>query len=93
MVEENISQEFRLKNLDNTRYHFLEEMKLNELMSKKYENASTTLNYSGYFLILVSTTTGCSSISAFTFLIYIPIGSKSSAKGLKTCAITAGIQK
>ena len=44
MVEENISQEFRLKNLDNTRYHFLEEMKLNELMSKKYENACTTLN-------------------------------------------------
>ena len=44
MVEENISQEFRLKNLDDTRYCFLEEMKLNELMSKKYENACTTLN-------------------------------------------------
>ena len=93
MVEENISQEFRLKNLDNTRYYFLEEMKLNKSMGKKYENACTTLNYSGHFLISAFTTTRCFSVSAFTFLIYIPIGSKSSAKGLKTCAITAEIQK
>ena len=68
-------------------------MKLNKSMSKKYENACTTLNYSGHFLISASTTTRCFSVSAFTFLIYIPIGSKSSGKGLKTCAITAEIQK
>ena len=35
MAEENISQEFRLKNIDKTRNYFLEEIKKNELMSKK----------------------------------------------------------
>ena len=35
MVEENISQEFRLKKIDQTKNYFLEEIKQNELMSKK----------------------------------------------------------
>ena len=37
MVEENISQEFRLKNIDETRNVFLEEIKQNELMSQKHK--------------------------------------------------------
>ena len=44
MVEENISQELRLKNIDETRNYFLEEIKQNELMSKKHKNVCTTLN-------------------------------------------------
>ena len=35
MVEENITQKFRLKNIDKTRNYFLEEIKQNELMSIK----------------------------------------------------------
>ena len=35
MVEENITQKFRLKNIDKTRSYFLEEIKQNELMSIK----------------------------------------------------------
>ena len=31
MAEENISQEFRLKNIDETRNYFLEKIKQNEL--------------------------------------------------------------
>ena len=34
MTEENISQEFRIRNIDETRNYFLEEIKQNELMSK-----------------------------------------------------------
>ena len=45
MVEENISQEFRLKTIDETRNYFLEEIKQNELMSKKHKKVCTTLNY------------------------------------------------
>ena len=45
MVEENISQEFRLKNIDEKRNYFLEEIKRNELMSKKHKNVCKTLNY------------------------------------------------
>ena len=37
IVEENINQEFRLKNIDETRYYFIEEINQNELMSKKYK--------------------------------------------------------
>ena len=35
MVDENISQKFRLKNIDETRNYFLEEIEQNELMSRK----------------------------------------------------------
>ena len=51
MVEENISQEFRLKNIDETRNYFLEEIKQNELMSRKHKKVRTTLNYIEDFLI------------------------------------------
>ena len=37
MSEENISQEFWLKNIDETRNYFIEEINQNELMSKKHK--------------------------------------------------------
>ena len=37
IVEENISQEFRFKNIDKTRHYFLEVLKHNELMSNKHK--------------------------------------------------------
>ena len=55
MVEENISQEFRLKNIDEARNYFLEDIKQYELMSEKCKNIYTTLNYITHFLILAST--------------------------------------
>ena len=54
MTEENISQEFRLKNVDETRNYLFEEINRNELISKKHRNFCTTLNSTGYFLILSS---------------------------------------
>ena len=38
MSEENISQELRLKNIDETRNYLMEEINWNELTSKKYKN-------------------------------------------------------
>ena len=67
MVEENTSQKLRLKNLDETRNYFLEEIEQNQLMSKKHKKVCTTLNYIEHFLILESTITGCVSISFFCF--------------------------
>ena len=93
MAEENESQKFRLKNIDETRNHFLEEIVQNELMSKKQSKFCTTLNYIKYFLILASTITGCYLISAFASLIGIPIGITSSAIRLKVCTIAAEIKK
>ena len=43
-------------------------------------------------LILVSTVTGCVSISAFLSLVCVPMGIASSAVGIKICAVTAGIK-
>ena len=68
MAEENISQEFRLKNIDETRNYFIEEINRNGLMSKKHKKVCITLNYIEPFLILGSTITGCVSISAFVTL-------------------------
>ena len=86
-------QEFRSKNIDETRSYFLEEIKQTKLMSKKHKNFCTTLNYIEHFLISTSTITGCISVSTFASSIGIPIGVASSAIGLKICAITAGIKK
>ena len=93
MAEENISQEFRSKNIDETRNYFLEEIKKNEFMIRKHKKVCTTLHNIEYFFILVSTIAGCISISAFTSLNGIPIRITSSAIELKICAIAAGIKK
>ena len=93
MVEENISQEFRLKKINETRNYFLEEIEQNQLMSKKHKTVCTTLNYIEHFLILASTITGCITISPLASLLDIPKGITSSAIGLKIWAIAAGIKK
>ena len=90
--EKNISQEFRLKNIDERENYFIEEIKQNELISKKHQKVSTTLSYSKHFLVLFSAFTGPFSISSFAFLAGIPIEIPSSAVGLKICAITAAIK-
>ena len=59
MSEENISQEFTLKNIDASRNYYIGEIKQNELISKKRQNVCTTLNYIEQFLILAFTVTGC----------------------------------
>ena len=71
MVEENIIQEFRWKNIDKTRNCFLEEIKQNEFMGRKYKKICTTLNYTEEPLILASTITGWVSISAFASLFFV----------------------
>ena len=87
MAEENLSQEFRLKN------YFLEEIEQNELMSRKHKEVCSVLSYVEHLLILVSTVTECISISDFASLVGIPIRIMSSAIGLKSYVITATIRK
>ena len=68
MSEKNLSQEFRLKNIDETRNYFIKEINQNELMSKKCKKVCNMSNYIEYLLILISTVTGCVSISTFASL-------------------------
>ena len=88
-----MSQELRLKNIDEIRNHFFEEISRNELLSRKHKKVCPTLNYIEHFLFLASTITGCIWIFAFTSLPGIPAGITSSAIGLKICAIVVGTKK
>ena len=89
MVEENINQEFRLKNVDKTRNYFHKEIEENEWMSIKHKKVCTTLNYIEHFLKLGITIIGCISISAFASFPDIFRGITSFAIELKICAINA----
>ena len=62
-------------------------------MSEKYKKTCKYLNYVEQVLILVSTVTGCVSISAFASLVCVPVGITSSVVGMNICGITAGIKK
>ena len=93
MPEENMNQEFRLKKIDEIRNYLIEEINRNELMSKKHKKPCRVLNYIDHSFIVISTITGCVSISAFASLVGIPIGITSSETELKTSVITAGIKK
>ena len=93
MSEENISQEFRLKDIDETRNYLIEEINQNKLMSKKYKGFCTTLKDIEHFPILATIITERVSISTFATSVSTPIGITNSAIGLKICAITTGIKK
>ena len=80
----NMSQEFRLKNIDKAKSCSLEEIKQNELMSRKQKQISTTLNYIKHFLILSSTFTRCILIHAFAILLGIARGITSYTIELKS---------
>ena len=79
MCKENISQEFRLRNIDGTRNYFLEEIEQNELTKTKHKKVCPALNYTEHFLMLAPKTSVCTSIFAFVSLIGVLIGITSSA--------------
>ena len=63
MFEENISHKFRIKNIDETRIYFIEEINQNEWISMKHRKVCTALNYTKHLLVLVSEVTERVSIS------------------------------
>ena len=85
--------EFKLKKIDEKINYLIEEINQNELMSKKHKKVCKVLNYIGHLLIVISTITGCVSISAFASLVGVTIGIASSAVGLKIYAKSVGIKK
>ena len=91
MLEENISQESRLKNMYEARNYFIKEINQNDLMSNQQKKICMAVNYIEHLLISTPALTGCVSISAFASLVGISIGITSSAVGLEICAITAQI--
>ena len=93
MTEENIGQELRLKEIEEKRNYFMEEIKQNELISKKHKKVYKIISYTEHLLVLTSTVSGFVSISAFAILFGIPLGIASSAAKIKISAITTEIRK
>ena len=93
MAKQNVSIDFRLKKIDETRNYLLEKIKQNDLMSQKHKKASGALNCFELFLVFVSAISRCVWISAFASLVGVPIVIASYSVGLNTCAITARIEK
>ena len=58
MTQENINQEYILKNIDERRNYFIKEINQNELMSKKHKKVFRVLNYIENLFLLVSTVIG-----------------------------------
>ena len=75
MIKE-ASLEFRLRKIDETRNHRLDEIKHNGLVSEKYKKTCKYLNYVEILVILASAVTV--SISAFASLVCDPVGITSS---------------
>ena len=73
--------------------YLLDEIKHNDLMSGKYKKTYKYLDNVEHLLILVSTVTGCVSISAFASLVCVPVDITSSAVGIEICEVTSGIKK
>ena len=92
MAEENISEEFRPKNTDETRNYLIEEINRYELISKRHKKDLYNSKLYWIFLVLACTITRCISVFTFAFMIGIPMVTTSSTIGLKTCAITAVIK-
>ena len=67
MSEENITQKYRLKNIDERRNYFTEEINQNEWMTKNYINVSRVLDYIEHSFVLVSTVTIWVSITSLLF--------------------------
>ena len=91
MSAEIIIQEFRLKNINETRNYLTEEVNQNELISKKHKKVNRVLNYIEHLAFFTSTVGRC--ISAFTWLVSFPTENTSSAVGLKNYLITARTKK
>ena len=64
-------------------------------MSEKCKKTCKHLNHIEQLFVLVSTVTGCVSISAFASLVCVPCFCwyYESVVGIKVCAIAAGIKK
>ena len=82
MAKGNISLDFILKN-----------KKLYFILSEKHKEVCKDSNCSEHFLVFISAISGCVLILAFASLVGVPVGITSSAVGLKTCTLTAGIKK
>ena len=74
MDEGKENQNFRLKNRNEGKNYYIEDINRKKLSSKKHKKVCAALNYIEHSFISDYTITECISISTFASLIGIPIG-------------------
>ena len=72
----NDQQHFRLNKINKIKDYFVAEIRERELMSKRLSNYISSFDYFDKSLIVLSVTTGSTSIASFATVIGAPIGIK-----------------
>ena len=72
MAKENVGLDFRLKKVDETRNYLLDDIKYNDLMSKKHKKLCTALNNLQSFLVFISAVSVCVPVYKFASLVGVP---------------------
>ena len=76
------NQQFRLNKINEIENYFIAEIKERELMSKRLSNYLASFDYLSKSLIVLSATSGSTSIASFATVIGTPIGIASASLGL-----------
>ena len=82
-------QHFRLNKINKIKDYFVAEIKERELMSQKLSKYIAFCDYFDKFLIVLSTTSGCISITSFATVIGTPVGIASARVSL-TFSLSTG---
>ena len=78
MIEENINQKFRFKNIDETAIYIVQEIKQNQLMSERYKKVCGVLNIIHLLIFIFCSYWVCFHFCFCFFVLYF-VGITSSA--------------
>ena len=90
-TKENVSLDFRLKNIDDARNYLLEEKKT--WWFNKWKTVYRALNHFEHFVVFVSAVSGCVLISASSSLVGVYVSIANTVVQAEIFAVTAGIKK
>ena len=89
----NDQEQLRLNKINEIKDYFEAEIKERELMSKRLRNYIASFDYFDKSLIILSVTTGSSSIALFTTVIGAPVGMVSASVSLAFSIFTGTVKK
>ena len=89
----NDQQQFRINKINETKDHFVAEIKERELMSKQLSKYITCFDYFGKVLMFLSVATASISIASFATVIGTPVGIASASFRLSFSIFTGIVKK
>ena len=92
-VTQSNEQQFRLNKINEIKDYFVAEIKERELMSKRLSRYIASFDYFDKSLIVLSVTTGSSSIASFATVTRAPVGMMSASCSLAVSITTEFVKK